>query len=124
MSDESFVIVMAAGPNMPERCATPFYMASMAAAEGFETIVYCTSMGTLLVKKGVAETVFPMGEAAGQSVADFMKMALNAGVKLGACMPSMEMHGMTEADLIPEAELISAAAGFEVIAESDKLISF
>jgi predicted peroxiredoxin len=120
---ESFVIVMAAGPNMPERCATPFYMASMAAGEGFDTIIYCTSMGTLLLKKGVAENTFPMGEG-GQSVAQFMQMAVQAGVKLGACMPSMEMHKMTQDDLIPEAELISAAEGFEVIAESDKLISF
>jgi len=120
---ESFVIVMAAGPNMPERCATPFYMASMAAAEGFDTIVYCTSMGTLLLKKGVAENTFPMGEG-GQSVAQFMQMAMQAGVKLGACMPSMEMHQMTQDDLIPEAELVSAAAGFEVVANADKLISF
>lgn len=121
---ESFVIVMAAGPNMPERCATPFYMATMAAGEGFDTIVYCTSMGTLLLKQGVAENTYPMGPESGQSVMDFMKMAMQAGVKLGACMPSMEMHGMTQADLIPEAELISAAEGFEVVAESDKLISF
>ncbi len=123
MSQESFVIVMAAGPNMPERCATPFYMATMAAGNDYDTTVYCTSMGTLLLKKGVAESVYPMGEG-GQSVADFMQMALQAGVKLGACMPSMEMHGMTQADLIPEAELVSAAAGFDVVAEADKLISF
>ena len=119
---ESFVIVMTSGPNTPERCATPFYLATMA-AEDFDTIVYCTGMGALLLKKGVAENTYPMGEG-GQSVAEFMKMALNAGVKFGACMPSMEMHGMTKDDLIPEAELVSAAAGFEVIAEADKLISF
>jgi predicted peroxiredoxin len=121
---ESFVIVMAAGPNMPERCATPFYMATMAAGEGYDTTVYCTSMGTLLLKKGVAENTWPMGEGNGQTVADFMKMAMGAGVKLGACMPSMEMHGMTKDDIIAEAELVSAADGFEVVAESDKLISF
>lgn len=119
---ESFVIVMASGPNTPERCATPFYMATMAAAE-FDTTVYCTSMGTLLLKKGVAENTYPMGEG-GQSVAQFMQMAIDAGVRLGACMPSMEMHGMTRDDLISEAELVSAAAGFEVVAEADKLISF
>lgn len=124
MSDkQKFVIVMAAGPNTPERCATPFYMATLAVGNDYDTTVYCTSMGTLLLKKGVAEATFPMGEG-GQSVADFIQMAVKSGVKLGACMPSMEMHRMTAEDLIPEAQLVSAAAGFEVVAESDKLISF
>lgn len=39
-------------------------------------------------------------------------------------MPLIERHGMMENDLIPEAKLVSAAARFEVIEESDKLISF
>lgn len=120
---EKFVIMMTSGPNTPERCATPFYFATMAANADYDTTVYCTGMGTLLLKKGVAENVCPNGEG-GQTVMFFMKMAMDAGVKMGACMPSMEMHRMTKDDLIPEAELVSAAAGFEVVAGADKLISF
>ncbi len=120
---EKFVIVMTSGPNAPERCATPFYMATMAANADYDTTVYCTGMGTLLLKHGVAENVCPMGDG-GQTALFFMKMAMDAGVKMGACMPSMEMHRMTKDDLIPEAELVSAAAGFEVVAGADKLISF
>ncbi len=124
MSDgKSFVIVMTSGPNAPERCATPFYMATLAAGQDFDVTVYCTGMGTLLLKRGVAEQVFPMGPE-GQSVAGFIEMARQAGVKLGACAPSMEMHHMSADDLIPGCTLVSAAAGFEVVAESDKLISF
>lgn len=124
MSDgTNFVIVMTSGPNTPERCATPFYMATLAAGQDFDVTVYCTGMGTLLLKKGVAETLFPMGPG-GQSVASFMQMAQQAGVRFGACAPSMEMHGMSADDLIPGSELVSAAMGFEVVAESDKLISF
>jgi predicted peroxiredoxin len=123
VSDQKFVIVMTSGPNTPERCATPFYMATLAAGQDFDVTVYCTGMGTLLLKKGVAEDTFPMGPE-GQSVMGFIQMATQAGVKLGACQPSMEMHRMSADDLIPAAKLVSAAAGFEVVAEADKLISF
>lgn len=123
MSDQKFVIVMTSGPNAPERCATPFYMATLAAGQDYDVTVYCTGMGTLLLKKGVAEDTFPMGPE-GQSVASFIQMATQAGVKLGACAPSMEMHRMDADELIPGAKLVSAAAGFEVVSEADKLISF
>jgi predicted peroxiredoxin len=123
VSDQKFVIVMTSGPNAPERCATPFYMATLAAGQDYDVTVYCTGMGTLLLKKGVAEDTFPMGPE-GQSVMSFIQMATQAGVKLGACAPSMEMHRMAADELIPGAKLVSAAAGFEVVSEADKLISF
>lgn len=124
MSDnQKFVIVMTSGPNTPERCATPFYMATLAAGNDFDVTVYCTGMGTLLLKKGVAEQTYPMGPE-GESVASFIQMARQAGVRLGACAPSMEMHRLTADDLMDGAVLVSAAAGFEVVAEADKLISF
>lgn len=65
-----FGIVMTSGPDTPKRLASPFFLAATAAAEERSVVVYFTGLGTLLLQKGVAETVFP--KEGGKSLAGFM----------------------------------------------------
>ena len=77
---EKVLIVMTSGPDTPRRCATPFFFASLAAAMEYEVTMFFTIDGTLLLKKGMAETVYP--KAGGKPVSDFLKDAMEAGVEV------------------------------------------
>ena len=50
-------IFMTSGPDTPQRCATPFYMANVAVAMDNEAEMVFQIDGTLLMKKGLAENL-------------------------------------------------------------------
>ena len=53
--EEAVTVFVTTGPDLAQRCATPFYMASMAAAMDNEAEMIFQIDGVLLLKKGVAE---------------------------------------------------------------------
>ena len=56
MSDEEkMTVFVTSGPDTPQRCATPFYMANIAAAMDNEAEMIFQIDGVLLMKKGVAQ---------------------------------------------------------------------
>jgi predicted peroxiredoxin len=91
--DGRILIIMTSGPDTPRRCATPFFMATIAAAMDYDFTVFSTIDGSLLLKKGATDTIFPKegSRAAGRYPQD----ALQARVKFKACTASMERHGPT-----------------------------
>lgn len=62
--------------------------------------MYFTSSATELLKKGVAESIFPL--QGGKSVADFMKNTIDNGVRIIGCRQSLELNGMDGSDLAYE----------------------
>ena len=54
MDEGSFLIFVTSGPATPQRCATPFYMASVAAAMDNQAEMIFQIDGVLLMKTGVA----------------------------------------------------------------------
>src|SRR6478672_9986903 len=111
MSDdeESVLYVMTHGLEAPERCATPFFLASTAAAMDLETGIYFTMNGPQLLKKGVAETIGPKGED-GQKLSFFIDQALDCGVSLYVCQPSLDLNDLSADDLIDGVKMIGGAA--------------
>ena len=93
--EEKILIIMTSGPDTPRRCATPFFFATLAAAMDYEVTMFFTIDGTLLLKKGLAETVFP--KAGGKPVSDFLHDALEAGVKFTACTASRTLTSVIPA---------------------------
>jgi len=59
MDADKIVIMMTSGPDTPRRCATPFFMATLAAAMDYDVTMFFTIDGTLLLKKGLAKTISP-----------------------------------------------------------------
>ncbi|RUM30600.1 MAG: sulfur reduction protein DsrE [Aquifex sp.] len=127
------VILMTSGPKTPWRCATPFYIATLMAAQEADVEIFFNMDGTNLIKKGVAEKICPSLEgncfsANGQkpkTVYDFMKDAKLAGVKFFSCKQAIDSMGLTEEDLIPEIDGIVPASEFAIRAMmADKLITF
>lgn len=118
---DKVLIVMTSGPDTPRRCATPFFFATLAAAMEYEVTMFFTIDGTLLLKKGLAEQVYP--KAGGKPVSDFRQDALDAGVKILACTASMELHDLTAEDMIDNVKLVGGAYMWQE-AEDSKVLTF
>lgn len=122
MADDKILIVMTSGPETPRRCATPFFMAAIGAAMEYDVTMFFTIDGTLLLKKGVAETIYP--KAGGKPVGDFLQDAIDAGVRLCACTASTELHDLTPADLIDEVDMVGGATMWQMAEEAMTTVSF
>ena len=118
---DKVLIIMTSGPDTPRRCATPFFFATLAAAMDYEVTMFFTIDGTLLLKKGIAETVYP--KEGGKPVSGFVQDALDAGVTFLACTASMELHDMTADDLIDDVKLVGGAYMWQE-AEDSKVLTF
>jgi len=122
MADDKVMIIMTSGPDTPHRCATPFFFASLAIAMENEVTMFFTIDGTLLLKKGMAETVFP--KDGGKPVSGFLKDAMDAGVEFLACTASMELHDLKPEDLIDGIKLVGGATMWQVAEECKTVLTF
>ncbi|MEJ2634707.1 MAG: DsrE family protein [Calditrichia bacterium] len=122
MDEDKVMVVMTSGPDTPRRCATPFFMATLAAAMDYEVTMFFTIDGTLLLKKGLAETIYP--KEGGKSAGEFLQEALEAGVKMTACTASMELHDLTQEDLIENVKMVGGASMWQMAEECKTVLSF
>jgi predicted peroxiredoxin len=122
MADDTVLIIMTSGPDTPRRCATPFFFASLAAAMEYEVNMFFTIDGTLLLKKGLAETVFP--KAGGKPVSAFIQDALDAGVNFIACTASTELHDLTPEDLIEGVKMVGGATMWQLAEDAKTVLTF
>ncbi len=125
MADEegSVFIFVTHGPETPQRCATPFYMANMAVAMDSEARVVFQIDGVLLMKKGVAENL--VAKEGGKRIIDFIRDAKEAGVEFYVCSSALQLHDMTEDDLIEECNgVVGAAWMTEQALEASAVISY
>ena len=83
-----FVYVHTHGIDTPDRCASPFYLATTAALMDHEAIMVFSIKGTSLLRKGVAESLFV--KEGGAPLRNFIDQALEAGVKFLVCAPSLD----------------------------------
>lgn len=122
MDEDKVLIIMTSGPDTPRRCATPFFMAQLAAVMESEVTMFFTIDGIKLVEKGVAEEIYP--KADGKSVAEFRDGCIEAGVRFVACTAATELHDLTADDLIDGVEMAGGAAMLAVAADSGTVLSF
>ncbi len=122
MADDSVLIIMTSGPDTPRRCATPFFFAALAAAMEYEVNMFFTIDGTLLLKKGLAETVYP--KAGGKPVSAFIQDALDAGVNFLACTASTELHDLTPEDLIDGVKMVGGATMWQLAEDAKTVLTF
>lgn len=113
------------GVSTPERSATPIYLATTAAAMDVEVGIYFTVNGPTLLKKGVAEAlIVPKYDGNGAPLRRFIDQALDMGVKFYVCQPSLDLHGLTQDDLIDGVAMIGGAAFNDMALEADRVICF
>jgi len=109
------ILVWGADPEAPQRCATPFYFAATAAAFDAEVEMYFTARAVELLRTGVAETLRAAegdANAAGKTVAHFLREAAALGVKMFACPTAMAAQGLPAAELRREVTGQAGAAAY------------
>ncbi len=130
--EKKVIILMTSGPKTPWRCAAPFYISALMASNDAEVEIFFNMDGTNLIRKGVAEKLFPSGgnclSQNGEklkSVYDFMRDAKLAGVKFFSCKQAVDSMGLTEDEFIPELDGVVPASEFAIRAlEADKVLTF
>ncbi|MBN2399469.1 MAG: DsrE family protein [Candidatus Aminicenantes bacterium] len=122
MASDKVMIIMTSGPDTPRRCATPFFFASLAAAMEYDVTMFFTIDGTLLLKKGMAETIVP--KAGGKPVSAFLQDALDAGVTFLACSASTELHDLQPTDLIDGVKMVGGASMWQLSEDCKTVLTF
>ena len=99
------------GKDDPERATLPFIVANVAASADQEAIVLLTIEGVWLATKGYAEDIHHEGM---QPLREVLDSLLAGGGQVWACGACTKPRGITDADLVEGARIISAA---DVVAE-------
>jgi len=111
MKSHLALLLWATDPDAPERCATPFFHAAVAAAMDVEVEIHFASRSVLLLVDGVAARLrTDAGETT--SVYDHMRQATRHGARLYACSDALAANGIDRASLIPELSGVAGAAAF------------
>jgi predicted peroxiredoxin len=121
--ESKILYVQTHGVDDPGRSATPFFLASAAAAMECEVMIYFTMYGPTLLRKDVIDKIGPKGER-GQPLRYFIEQATGLGVRLLVCQPSLDLNDLTLDELIGGVQMIGGAAFNDLALSADAVISF
>jgi predicted peroxiredoxin len=122
LEDEAKIVyVQTHGTDEPSKAATPFYLATAAAAMDMEVSIYFTMHGPTLLEKGTADDLTV--KDGGAPLHTFIKQAQDIGVRFLVCQPSLNLVDLEMDDLIDGVEMIGGAAFNFMAAEADAVIS-
>jgi len=125
MADEEapdLVVVLITGPENPKRLPSAFFLSATAAASEQNVVMYFTGPATELLKKGVAENLYPL--EGGKSVADFMKLALDNEVQIIGCQQSLDLNGMTRDDLSMDLPLLTPSQALPSLDAAGRVLTW
>jgi predicted peroxiredoxin len=109
------------GSEDAERATLPFVMGNVAATADQETVVLLTVEGVRLATYGYSDGIHKEGFA---PLKDVMRQFLDNGGQLWACGACTKPRGITDADLIPGAKIVTAANVVEYLASGASTLSF
>jgi len=118
--DKLLFIFTAAG-DRAEDAVTGFTLATVSLSMGSNVAVVLLGYGTLLAKKGYAETVHA---AERQPFKKLLTGFLEDGGRVLCCMPCIKGRKMDPGDLVEGVEAVTAVRVSEEIAAASKVISF
>lgn len=91
----------------PDRVATPLVLANNALAAGGDVLVWVSLEGVKLAKRDAATGLIPKSFP---PVAELLKAFTDAGGRIGVCPPCAKTHGVTQENMLPNAEFMGGAA--------------
>ena len=77
-----------------------------------------------LAKGAGDEIIVPKAGGGGKELKFFIEQAVDIGVRLFVCQPSLDLHGYTMDDMIEGVEMIGGAAFNDMAVNADAVISF
>ena len=109
------------GKEDAERATLPFIVGNVAATADQETVVLLTVEGVWLATEGYAEGVQKEGFQPAKEIIDSF---VSNGGRVWACGACTKPRGITDADLIPGAKIVTAANVVEYMALGASTLSF
>jgi len=109
------------GEDDPERATLSFVVGNVAASADQEAIVLLTIEGVWLATRGYAGRIHKEGF---QPLSDVMQAFIENGGQIWACGACAKPRGISEADLIPGAKIVTAAKAVEVLAAGAASMGF
>lgn len=109
------------GKDDPERATLPFIVGNVAATADQEAVVLLTIEGVWLATEGYADGVQKDGFQPAREVIDSF---VGNGGQVWACGACTKPRGITDADLIPGAKIVTAANVVEYMAQAASSLSF
>lgn len=119
--DPTILYVQTHGIDEPSKAATPFYLATAAAAMDMDVSIYFTMHGPTLLRKDSRDLTVKEG---GAPISSFIDLAVEIGVNLLICQPSLDLNDLAMEDLIDGVQMIGGAAFNDLAANADAVISF
>ncbi len=119
--DPKILYVQTHGIDEASKAATPFYLATAAAAMDMEVSIYFTMHGPTLLRKDSRDLTVKEG---GAPLSSFIDLAVETGVNLLVCQPSLDLNDLAMEDLMDGVQIIGGAAFNDMAAEADAVISF
>ncbi|TMH29443.1 MAG: hypothetical protein E6H58_16020 [Betaproteobacteria bacterium] len=101
------------GQEDAERATLPFIVANVAATADQESLVFLTAEAVRIATRGYAEPIRAHGM---KPLAEVMQSYLDNGGTIWACGACTGPRGITEADLIPGAKIVTAVNLVEQLA--------
>ncbi len=90
-----------------DRVATPLVLANNALAAGGDVLVWTSLEGVKLAQQGAAAGLIPKSFP---PVAELLKTFSENGGRIGVCPPCAKTHGVTQENMVPNAEFMGGAA--------------
>ncbi|MFN8474658.1 MAG: DsrE family protein [Anaerolineae bacterium] len=109
------------GSEDAERATLAFVVGNVAASAEQDVVVLLTIDGVWLATQGCADGVHKEGF---QPLKDVIQSFTDNGGKIWACGACAKPRGITEADLIPGARIVTAAMAVERLAGGSASLSF
>jgi predicted peroxiredoxin len=109
------------GKEDPERATLPFVVGNVAASADQQAAVLLTVEGVRLATKGYAADIHKQGFP---HLGELLRTFVANGGELWACATCTKPRGITEADLIEGAHIVTAAYVVEQIASGASNIAF
>jgi predicted peroxiredoxin len=109
------------GKEDPERATLPFIVGNVAVTADQEAVVLLTVEGAWLATKGYAEGIQKEGF---QPLKEVIASFVANGGQVWACGACTKPRGITEADLIEGARIVTAANVVEYLASGASTLSF
>jgi predicted peroxiredoxin len=91
----------------PDRVATPLVLANNALAAGGDVLIWTSLEGVMLAKEGAAGGLIPKSFP---PVAELLKTFSENGGRIGVCPPCAKTHGVTQENMVANAEFMGGAA--------------
>ena len=110
---KQLIIHCTAGKEDAEKATLPFIVANVSATADQDTIVFLTLEGVRIATKGYAGEIHKEGFTPLKEILDSF---VSNGGKIWACGACTKPRGITDADLIEGAKIVTAANLVEVLA--------